>query len=88
MLNHDLNFILLVEQALTECLDASGLKWTLNPGDGAFYGPKVIVDLQSRFFEMKVLVIFLYRNVSFKSFEGLYDHKSVINFDLYSKRSV
>ena len=28
-------------QALSDCLDEFGLKWTLNPGDGAFYGPKV-----------------------------------------------
>lgn len=33
------------EKALTECLDASGLKWTLNPGDGAFYGPKIDVHI-------------------------------------------
>jgi threonyl-tRNA synthetase len=29
------------EQALTSTLDALGLKYELNPGDGAFYGPKV-----------------------------------------------
>jgi threonyl-tRNA synthetase len=29
------------EQALTSALDAQGLEYELNPGDGAFYGPKV-----------------------------------------------
>ncbi|HCP48456.1 MAG TPA: threonine--tRNA ligase, partial [Deltaproteobacteria bacterium] len=29
------------ETALTEVLDASGKDWKLNPGDGAFYGPKI-----------------------------------------------
>ncbi len=29
------------EQALTSALDAQGLAYELNPGDGAFYGPKI-----------------------------------------------
>lgn len=29
------------EQGLEEALNASGLIWELNPGDGAFYGPKI-----------------------------------------------
>jgi threonyl-tRNA synthetase len=29
------------EQALTKALDARGLQYELNPGDGAFYGPKI-----------------------------------------------
>jgi threonyl-tRNA synthetase len=29
------------EQALTDALDSQGLEYELNPGDGAFYGPKV-----------------------------------------------
>jgi len=29
------------EQALTEALDSQGLSYELNPGDGAFYGPKI-----------------------------------------------
>ena len=29
------------EGALTRALDAQGLKYELNPGDGAFYGPKI-----------------------------------------------
>ncbi len=29
------------EQALKEVLDAAGVKWELNPGEGAFYGPKL-----------------------------------------------
>lgn len=28
-------------QQLEESLNESGHKWELNPGDGAFYGPKV-----------------------------------------------
>src|SRR3989338_2425033 len=31
----------LAEKSLTEVLDESGLKYTINPGDGAFYGPKI-----------------------------------------------
>jgi threonyl-tRNA synthetase len=34
------------EQALTNALDRSGLDYELNPGDGAFYGPKI--DLHMR----------------------------------------
>jgi len=34
------------ENDLKECLDASGLPWKLNPGDGAFYGPKIDITLQ------------------------------------------
>ena len=29
------------EQALTSALDSQGLRYELNPGDGAFYGPKI-----------------------------------------------
>jgi threonyl-tRNA synthetase len=29
------------EGLLRDALEALGLKWTLNPGDGAFYGPKI-----------------------------------------------
>ncbi len=29
------------EKALQEAIDASGKEWTLNPGEGAFYGPKL-----------------------------------------------
>lgn len=29
------------EKALADVLDQSGLQWTLQPGDGAFYGPKI-----------------------------------------------
>lgn len=32
---------LLFYQYLAESLDEFGEKWTPNPGDGAFYGPKV-----------------------------------------------
>lgn len=32
---------LLRMQQLQSCLEGSGIEWTLNPGDGAFYGPKV-----------------------------------------------
>ncbi|RPB08223.1 class II aaRS and biotin synthetase [Morchella conica CCBAS932] len=31
------------EDALTQALNASGTPWTLSPGDGAFYGPKIDV---------------------------------------------
>jgi len=32
-------------QQLEECLDESGLAWKLNPGDGAFYGPKIDIQV-------------------------------------------
>lgn len=34
------------EKDLQEALDAAGLPWKLNPGDGAFYGPKIDITLQ------------------------------------------
>jgi threonyl-tRNA synthetase len=34
------------EAALKGSLDASGLPWTLNEGDGAFYGPKIDIILK------------------------------------------
>jgi hypothetical protein len=33
------------EDALKRALDSVGLKWQLNAGDGAFYGPKIDIDL-------------------------------------------
>mmetsp|Transcript_85806 Transcript_85806/g.156347 ORF Transcript_85806/g.156347 Transcript_85806/m.156347 type:complete len:919 (+) Transcript_85806:100-2856(+) len=33
------------EQALKEALNESGREWSLNPGDGAFYGPKIDIRL-------------------------------------------
>ncbi len=35
----------LAENTLQEVLDESGTKYTLNPGDGAFYGPKIDIHL-------------------------------------------
>ncbi|KAI1807099.1 hypothetical protein F4811DRAFT_560099 [Daldinia bambusicola] len=34
------------ENALKRALDASGQKWTVNEGDGAFYGPKIDIVLR------------------------------------------
>ncbi|VDN07969.1 unnamed protein product [Thelazia callipaeda] len=34
------------EEKLKEALDASGHKWELNPGDGAFYGPKIDITIK------------------------------------------
>jgi threonyl-tRNA synthetase len=34
------------EAALKTALDAKGLSWQLNPGDGAFYGPKIEFSLK------------------------------------------
>ncbi len=34
------------EDALRRALDHSGQAWTVNPGDGAFYGPKIDIVLQ------------------------------------------
>ncbi|XP_063981756.1 threonine--tRNA ligase 1, cytoplasmic isoform X2 [Diachasmimorpha longicaudata] len=33
------------EKALSDSLDAFGQPWTLNPGDGAFYGPKIDITI-------------------------------------------
>ncbi|RTG83207.1 threonyl-tRNA synthetase [Schistosoma bovis] len=33
------------DQQLKESLDEVGLKWELNPGDGAFYGPKIDITI-------------------------------------------
>lgn len=33
------------EKALSESLDEAGVPWKLNPGDGAFYGPKIDITL-------------------------------------------
>jgi len=37
------------EKQLEEALNEFGQKWTLNPGDGAFYGPKVKLKIFSIF---------------------------------------
>jgi len=34
------------EQALEQALDAKGLEWELQPGEGAFYGPKIEFSLK------------------------------------------
>jgi len=36
----------MAEKQLTESLDAFGQKWEINPGDGAFYGPKIDITIQ------------------------------------------
>lgn len=33
-------------KALGESLDAFGQPWKINPGDGAFYGPKIDITIQ------------------------------------------
>jgi threonyl-tRNA synthetase len=33
------------EAALAEALDKFGRPWTINPGDGAFYGPKIDIKV-------------------------------------------
>jgi threonyl-tRNA synthetase len=34
------------EKALTSVLNASGMQYTINPGDGAFYGPKIDIAVK------------------------------------------
>eukprot|EP00911_Craspedida_sp_UC1_P001270 UC1_evm1s957 len=34
------------EKSLSNALDKSGHKWSLNPGDGAFYGPKIDIKIR------------------------------------------
>ena len=36
----------MAEKALADALDAAGLKWELQPGEGAFYGPKIEFSLK------------------------------------------
>lgn len=33
------------EKSLADALDSLGKPWKLNPGDGAFYGPKIDIKL-------------------------------------------
>ena len=33
------------ETALKKALEEFGMKWKLNPGDGAFYGPKIDIKV-------------------------------------------
>ncbi len=33
------------EAALTDALNSTGRPWVLNPGDGAFYGPKIDITV-------------------------------------------
>jgi threonyl-tRNA synthetase len=33
------------EAALAKALDSAGIKWKLNEGDGAFYGPKIDITI-------------------------------------------
>mmetsp|Transcript_9144 Transcript_9144/g.6894 ORF Transcript_9144/g.6894 Transcript_9144/m.6894 type:complete len:85 (+) Transcript_9144:1369-1623(+) len=35
----------MAEEALKEALDKYGRPWKLNPGDGAFYGPKIDIKV-------------------------------------------
>lgn len=34
------------EKALSDSLNEFGIKWSLNPGDGAFYGPKIDITIK------------------------------------------
>ncbi|MGE3920978.1 MAG: threonine--tRNA ligase [Gammaproteobacteria bacterium] len=34
------------EKALEDALNSQGIEWELNPGDGAFYGPKIDISLK------------------------------------------
>jgi hypothetical protein len=36
------------EAALTEALNSTGLQWTINEADGAFYGPKIDITGEGR----------------------------------------
>jgi threonyl-tRNA synthetase len=37
------------EAALEEALNSTGREWVMNPGDGAFYGPKIDITGELRF---------------------------------------
>ena len=39
------NNIQVFQQQLQEVLEESGHNWELNPGDGAFYGPKIDIQI-------------------------------------------
>jgi threonyl-tRNA synthetase len=34
------------ESQLEDALNASGFKWKVDPGDGAFYGPKIDITIR------------------------------------------
>ena len=44
----DNSLILCYLQELENSLNEFGMPWTLNPGDGAFYGPKVIISVPAK----------------------------------------
>lgn len=50
----------MAEAKLKESLDEFGFPWILNPGDGAFYGPKIditILDAQKRKFQCATIQV-------------------------------
>lgn len=57
------------EKALAEALDSSGLPWKMNPGDGAFYGPKIditINDALRRPFQCATIQLDFQQPIQFK----------------------
>ncbi|XP_019741007.1 threonine--tRNA ligase 1, cytoplasmic [Hippocampus comes] len=44
--SHDCTRVLLLCQQLENSLNDFGEKWVLNPGDGAFYGPKIDIQIK------------------------------------------
>ena len=54
-----------VPQKLAKALDKFGQKWELNPGDGAFYGPKASdMCIRQSFFSLYELIFFFYYTLS------------------------
>lgn len=49
-------------QQLSESLDAFGYKWEINPGDGAFYGPKVR-QKERNMVKLHFIEFYMYENV-------------------------
>ena len=48
------------EADLQESLDSMDIPWKLNPGDGAFYGPKIDITLQeTSFYIWNLLSLYL-----------------------------
>ena len=50
----------MTEAALTEALNKFGKPWKINPGDGAFYGPKIDIKLNYLMLLVEVINVVLY----------------------------
>lgn len=74
------------EAALKEALDSSGREWVMNPGDGAFYGPKIditVYDALRRKFQCATVQLDFQLpirfNLEYQSEMGTYDRPVIVH---------